>query len=154
MSTSSVPATWGVLSLMKFESDFRRSSILAAHARKTSAALGLSSRASKRCSTVMNSCRCWRASTKAICKLTSNSWAIMNFSSSRSLRCYFNTKSLAFSGLTMNTHKKNKKYPTYSINRLTKTLQWMTVFKRHIRYLVHLGCSNIFRVDPADTLTI
>jgi hypothetical protein len=26
---------------------------------------------------VMNSWRCWRASTKAMCKLTSSSWAIM-----------------------------------------------------------------------------
>ena len=41
--------------------------------------LGLSSRASSRCSTVMNSWRCWRASTKAMCKLTSSSWAIIDF---------------------------------------------------------------------------
>src|SRR3989344_4528880 len=37
VSTSSVPATWGVLSLMKFASDERRSSILAEHARSTCA---------------------------------------------------------------------------------------------------------------------
>jgi hypothetical protein len=58
VSTSSVPATCGVLSLMKLDSDLRRSSMLALHARSTSAALGLSSRASNRCSTVMNSWRC------------------------------------------------------------------------------------------------
>jgi hypothetical protein len=77
VSTSSVPATCGVLSLMKLVSDARRSSTLAEHARRTSAALGLSSKASSRCSTVMNSWRCCRASTKAMCKLTSSSWAIM-----------------------------------------------------------------------------
>ncbi len=77
VSTSSVPATCGVLSLMKFVKDLRRSSMLAEQARKTSAALGLSSKASSRCSTVMNSCRCCLASTKAMCKLTSSSWAIM-----------------------------------------------------------------------------
>jgi hypothetical protein len=38
---------------------------------------GVVEQASNRCSTVMNSWRCWRASTKAMCKLTSSSWAIM-----------------------------------------------------------------------------
>ena len=42
-----------------------------------SAAEGLSSSASSKCSTVMNSCRCWRASTNAMCRLTSSSCAIM-----------------------------------------------------------------------------
>jgi ATP-dependent Clp protease ATP-binding subunit ClpA len=42
-----------------------------------SAAEGLSSSAISRCSTVMNSWRCWRASTNAMCRLTSSSWAIM-----------------------------------------------------------------------------
>ncbi len=46
-------------------------------ARSTSAAVGLSSSASSRCSTVMNSWRFWRASTNAMCRLTSSSWAIM-----------------------------------------------------------------------------
>jgi hypothetical protein len=56
---------------------------LAAQARNTSAAEGLSSMASSRCSTVMNSWRFCRASIKAICKLTSNSWAIIDFPPSR-----------------------------------------------------------------------
>ena len=51
VSISSVPDTTGVLSLMKCVRFFRRSSIFAAHARSTAAAVGLSSNASSRCST-------------------------------------------------------------------------------------------------------
>src|SRR5213075_135468 len=52
--------------------------MLAPQARNTSAAVGLSSSASSRCSTVMNSWRFWRASTNAMCRLTSSSWAIIS----------------------------------------------------------------------------
>src|SRR5690606_29576606 len=45
----------------------------AAQARRTSTAEALSSRDSSRCSTVMNSCRAARASTNAMCRLTSSS---------------------------------------------------------------------------------
>ena len=77
VSTSSVPGTTGVLSLIKFFSCERNSAILTAQAFKTSTEVALSSKADRRCSTVMNSWRAARASTKAICKLTSSSWAIM-----------------------------------------------------------------------------
>ncbi len=58
VSTSSVPDTVGVFSLTKVTKLLRRSSMLAAQARSTSAADGLSSSAISRCSTVMNSWRC------------------------------------------------------------------------------------------------
>src|SRR5471030_672915 len=77
VSTSPVPGTVGVLSPIKLVRVLRRSSILTAQARNTSAADGLSSSASSKCSTVMNSCRACRASTNAMCKLTSNSCAII-----------------------------------------------------------------------------
>src|SRR5207244_3237718 len=70
-------ATVGVCAAMKSPSAFLSSSMLAAHARSTSAAVGLSSNASSRCSTVMNSCRFWRASTNAMWRLTSSSCAII-----------------------------------------------------------------------------
>ena len=57
--------------------DLRKSSMSAAHARSTSDADGLSSSASSRCSTVMNSWRFCLASMKAMCRLTSSSWAII-----------------------------------------------------------------------------
>jgi hypothetical protein len=57
VSISSLPATVGVCSLIKVSSSLRRPSMSAAHARRTSAADGLSSSASSKCSTVMNSCR-------------------------------------------------------------------------------------------------
>ena len=77
VSTSSLPGTTGVLSLMKFFSWERNSAILTAQALSTSTAVALSSNAANKCSTVMNSCRDARASTNAICKLTSSSWAII-----------------------------------------------------------------------------
>jgi hypothetical protein len=57
VSTSSVPATLGVCSSMNLPSCSRMSSMFAPQARKTSTAEGLSSIASSRCSTEMNS---WR----------------------------------------------------------------------------------------------
>src|SRR3989337_1830080 len=77
VSISSDPATVGVCAVIKSVRAFLSSSTFAAQARSTSAAVGLSSSASSRCSTVMNSCRFWRASTNAMCKLTSSSCAIM-----------------------------------------------------------------------------
>jgi len=77
VSTSSVPGTTGVLSLIKFFSWERNSAILTAQAFRTSTEVALSNKADSKCSTVMNSWRAARASTKAICKLTSSSWAIM-----------------------------------------------------------------------------
>jgi hypothetical protein len=52
--------------------------LCAAQARRTSAAEGLSRSASRRCSTVMNSWRFCLASTKAMCRLTSSSCAIIS----------------------------------------------------------------------------
>src|SRR5690349_16219211 len=77
VSTSPVPATVGVCCITKSESAFFSSSIFAAQAFSTSEAEGLSQRASSRCSTVMNSWRFWRASTNAMWRLTSSSWAII-----------------------------------------------------------------------------
>ena len=77
VSTSSLPGTTGVLSLIKFLSCARNSAILTAQAFNTSTAVALSSSDASKCSTVINSCRAALASTNAICKLTSNSWAIM-----------------------------------------------------------------------------
>src|SRR5574341_2299622 len=77
VSTSRSAAMRGVCSATCWVRLRRSSSRLAPQARSTSAAVGLSSSASSRCSTVMNSCRFWRASTNAMCRLTSSSWAIM-----------------------------------------------------------------------------
>src|SRR5512144_2169923 len=78
VSTSRSAAMRGVCSAMCWVRFLRSSSMLAPQARSTSAAVGLSSSASSRCSTVMNSWRFWRASTNAMCRLTSSSWAIMS----------------------------------------------------------------------------
>src|ERR1700741_3515450 len=78
VSTSRSAAMRGVCSAMCCVRFLRSSSMLAPQARSTSAAVGLSSRASSRCSTVMNSWRFWRASTNAMCRLTSSSWAIIS----------------------------------------------------------------------------
>src|SRR6185369_15217828 len=77
VSTSRSAAMRGVCSAMCCVRFLRSSSMLAPHARSTSAAVGLSSSASRRCSTVMNSWRFWRASTNAMWRLTSSSWAII-----------------------------------------------------------------------------
>src|SRR5690554_3364861 len=58
---------------MNLRSSWRSASMLAEQARKTSAAAALSSSDSNKCSTVINSCRALRASTKAMCRLTSSS---------------------------------------------------------------------------------
>src|SRR5882724_4673275 len=78
VSTSRSAAMRGVCSAMCCVRFLRSSSMFAPQARSTSAAVGLSSSASSRCSTVMNSWRFWRASTNAMCKLTSSSWAIIS----------------------------------------------------------------------------
>src|SRR3990170_7308982 len=77
VSTSRSAAMRGVCSVMCCVRFLRSSSMLAPQERSTSAAVGLSSSASSRCSTVINSWRFWRASTNAMCRLTSSSWAIM-----------------------------------------------------------------------------
>src|ERR1700675_2706753 len=77
VSTSRSAAMRGVCSAMCCARFLRSSSMLAPQARSTSAAVGLSSSARSRCSTVMNSWRFWRASTNAMCRLTSSSWAII-----------------------------------------------------------------------------
>src|SRR5262249_37113714 len=68
----------GVCSVTNSVRSFLSSSISAAHARRTSEADGLSSNASRRCSTVMNSWRFCRASMNAMWRLTSSSCAIMS----------------------------------------------------------------------------
>src|SRR4026209_2373087 len=77
VSTSRSAAMRGVCSVMCCVRFLRSSSMLAPQERSNSAAVGLSSSASSRCSTVMNSWRFCRASTNAMCRLTSSSWAIM-----------------------------------------------------------------------------
>src|SRR5262245_51770092 len=77
VSTSRSAAMRGVCSVMCCVRFLRSSSMLAPQARSTSAAVGLSSRARSRCSTVMNSWRFCRASTNAMCRLTSSSCAII-----------------------------------------------------------------------------
>src|SRR6185436_7683454 len=77
VSTSS-PDRMGVCSVTNSVRSFLSSSMSAAHARRTSEADGLSSNASRRCSTVMNSWRFCRASMKAMWRLTSSSCAIMS----------------------------------------------------------------------------
>src|SRR6185369_9721934 len=78
VSTSRSAAMRGVCSVMCCVRFLRSSSMLAPQERSTSAAVGLSSSASSRCSTVMNSWHFWRASTNAMCRLTSSSWAIIS----------------------------------------------------------------------------
>src|SRR5688572_26686919 len=78
VSTSRSAAMRGVCSVMCCVRFLRSSSMLAPQERSTSAAVGLSSSASSRCSTVMNSWRFCRASTNAMCRLTSSSWAIIS----------------------------------------------------------------------------
>src|SRR5688572_5126593 len=77
VSTSRSAAMRGVCSAMCCVRFLRSSSMFAPQARSTSAAVGLSSSARRRCSTVMNSWRFWRASTNAMWRLTSSSCAIM-----------------------------------------------------------------------------
>src|SRR5260221_137540 len=77
-SRSRSAAMRGVCSVMCCVRFLRSSSMLAPQERSTSAAVGLSSSASSRCSTVMNSWRFCRASTNAMCRLTSSSWAIIS----------------------------------------------------------------------------
>src|SRR4026209_1040599 len=97
--------------------------MLAPQARSTSAAVGLSSSASSRCSTVMNSWRFWRASTNAMCRLTSSSWAIIPGS------CSF----LAF-----------------VLRFLHYALQRVLVLSGVCRDLPHFGGRHVPRVDAAD----
>src|SRR5258706_10334553 len=78
VSTSRSAAMRGVCSVMCCVRFLRSSSMLAPQERSTSAAVGLSSSASSRCSTVMKSWRFCRASTNAMCRLTSSSWAIIS----------------------------------------------------------------------------
>src|SRR5690625_4132051 len=73
VSTSSRPGRTGVLSVMNLRSSWRNVSTFAAQARNTSNAAALSNSDNKRCSTVINSCLAVRASTKAVCRLTSSS---------------------------------------------------------------------------------
>src|SRR4029078_9733864 len=77
VSTSRSAAMRGVCSVMCCVRFLRSSSMCAPQERSTSAAVGLSSSASSRCSTVMNSWRFCRASTNAMCRLTSSSWPSM-----------------------------------------------------------------------------
>src|SRR4029450_7627186 len=96
--------------------------MLAPHARKTSAAVGLSSSASSRCSTVMNSWRFWRASTNAMCRLTSSSWAIISLP-----------------------------FLAFLVSRLFHyTLQRMLVLSGVCRDLLDFGGGNVARIDPTD----
>ena len=67
----------GVCSSTNSSKTFLRSVTSISHAFKISEADGLSNRAKSRCSTVTNSCFLCLASIKAICRVTSNSCAII-----------------------------------------------------------------------------
>src|SRR5687768_17409935 len=120
VSTSRSAAMRGVCSAMCCVRFLRSSSMLAPQARSTSAAVGLSSNARSRCSTVMNSWRFWRASTNAMCRLTSSSWAIIPYLS-----------------------------PTLHLRWLHYALQWMLMLSGVCRDLLHLGGSDVAGKDPA-----
>jgi len=108
--------------LAYFANSHGRHATLAAQALSTSEADGLSQSASSRCSTVMNSWRFWRASTNAMCRLTSSSWAII---------------SLLFL--------------VFLVSRLFHyTLQGMLVLSGVCRDLLHFGGCNVAGVDAAD----
>src|SRR3954471_4328455 len=96
--------------------------MLAPQARRTSAAVGLSRSASSRCSTVMNSWRFWRASTNAMCRLTSSSWAIIPF---------------PYLMLTL-------------VLRFHHALQRVLVLSGVCRDLLYFGGGDVARIDPAD----
>src|SRR5688572_21640098 len=125
VSTSRSAAMRGVCSAMCCVRLLRSSSMLAPQARSTSAAVGLSSSASSRCSTVMNSWRFWRASTNAMCRLTSSSWAIILFLSWPFL-CLFVLRFLHYA------------------------LQWMLVLSGVCRDLLDFGGRHVPRVDATD----
>src|SRR3954464_9523407 len=120
VSTSRSAAMRGVCSAMCCVRFLRSSSMLAPQARNTSAAVGLSSSASSRCSTVMNSWRFWRASTNAMCRLTSSSWAIILFP-----------------------------FLTFLLRFLHHTLQWMLVLSGVCRDLLHFGGGNVAGIYAA-----
>src|SRR6185369_11468636 len=94
-------------------------------------AVGLSSSASSRCSTVMNSWRFWRASTNAMWRLTSSSWAIICCLSS----CLPLTPFPPPSPLSLFHH----------------ALQRVLVLPGVCRDLLHLGGSNVAGIDPTDS---
>src|SRR5437868_9780292 len=117
----------GVCSAMCCVRFLRSSSMFAPQARSTSAAVGLSNSASSKCSTVMNSWRFWRASTNAMCRLTSSSWAIIPVP-----------------------------FLTFLLRFLHHTLQWMLMLPGVCRDLLHFGGRNITRIHAAhaDALTV
>src|SRR5436190_11271520 len=121
VSTSRSAAMRGVCSAMCCVRFLRSSSMLAPQARKTSAAVGLSSSASSKCSTVMNSWRFWRASTNAMCRLTSSSWAIIRVP-----------------------------FLTFLLRFLHHALQWMLMLSGVCRDLLHFGGGDVPRIHPAD----
>src|SRR6185295_18610340 len=126
VSTSRSAAMRGVCSAMCCVRFLRSSSMLAPQARRTSAAVGLSSSASSRCSTVMNSWRFWRASTNAMCRLTSSSWAIICCLSSA--------------------------FPS-ALRFFHHALQRMLVLAGVCRDLLHLGGRDVAGIDPTDADT-
>src|SRR3954471_6345006 len=121
VSPSRAAAMRGVCSAMCCVRFLRSSSMFAPQARSTSAAVGLSNSASSKCSTVMNSWRFWRASTNAMCRLTSSSWAIIRVP-----------------------------FLTFLLRFLHYTLQWMLMLSGVCRDLLHFGGGNVVRIDPAD----
>src|SRR5690242_9104890 len=133
VSTSRSAAMRGVCSAMCCVRFLRSSSMLAPQARSTSAAVGLSSSASSRCSTVMNSWRFWRASTNAMCRLTSSSWAIIRFLTLPFLCCYVSSLRL-FRPLSLFHH----------------ALQRVLVLPGVCRDLLHFGARDIARINAAN----
>src|SRR3954471_7830858 len=132
VSTSRSAAMRGVCSAMCCVRFLRSSSMFAPQARSTSAAVGLSSSASSRCSTVMNSWRFWRASTNAMCRLTSSSWAIIALPS-LTFQPFFHLLSL-FLPLRLFHH----------------ALQRVLMLPGVCRDLLHFGGRDIARINAAD----
>src|SRR5581483_8319552 len=131
----------GVCSLMKSERTPRNSSRSTPHAFSTSAAEGLSSMASNRCSTVMNSCCFCRASTKAMWRETSSSCAIM-------LTCLV---CLAFARHRHSVAFLNRRGQLRArrSSLLHRALERMLVSPRDVDHLVDLRRRNLARVRSA-----
>src|SRR5438046_7728125 len=124
----------GVCSAMCCVRFLRSSSMLAPQARNTSAAVGLSSSASSRCSTVMNSWRFWRASTNAMCRLTSSSCAI-----------------IVFPGLSLSAPSPPAcRYAFSTLCLFHHTLQRMLVLPCICRHLLHFGGRHVVGVNTTD----
>src|ERR1051326_1524814 len=130
VSASECGESLGVCSLMKSVRTPRSSSRSTPQAFRTSAADGLSSIASSRCSTVMNSCCFCRASTKAIWRETSSSCAIIMVRPSGERPCPLLLQRLRL---------------------LHGALEWVLMLARDVEHLFDFGGGNLARIRAADS---